>query len=200
MGRSATRLRSLARLLVIGFIGSHALGGAQAQEAPVELPPPTAEAPQYALPPPMAEAPPYELPPPTALPPSYALPPRPLSTVDPVELEERGHRKKVIGAVLMGVGAGLSVIGLGFAVEGGLHAHCSGHEEHATCTPSAATSELQLGSLGLAAGTVMSLVGIPVYVAGGAQVAKARRLAALTVQPLVSSAGGGAIARVAVRF
>ena len=133
-----------------------------------------------------------------APPPQYYAPARPLTVVDPAELEARGHHKKLVGALLMGIGAGLTVVGLGFAIDGAAHAHCSGHEEHATCTDSAATTEAQLGSLAAAGGTVMALVGIPVYVVGGAQVAKARRLAALTVQPLVSSAGAGA--RVSWRF
>ena len=133
-------------------------------------------------------------------PPQYYAPAPPLAVVDPAELEARGHHKKLVGALLMGIGAGLTVVGLGFAIDGAAHSHCSGHEEHATCTPSAATTEAELGDLAAAAGTIMAIAGIPVYVVGGAQVAKARRLAALSVQPLLSNGGGGAVARVSLRF
>jgi hypothetical protein len=107
--------------------------------------------------------------------PLYRPPPRYL-VVDPVELEERGHRKKVAGAVLMGIGIGLTAIGVGLAIDGALHVQCTGHEEHAVCTPSFAASELQLGSVGAVVGQILTLVGIPVYIVGGRQVASARRL------------------------
>ena len=112
---------------------------------------------------------------PSAPMPLYRPPPRYL-VVDPVELEERGHHKKVAGAVLMGIGVGLSVLGVGLAIDGALHVQCSGHEEHAVCTPSFAASELQLGTVSVVVGQILTLVGIPVYVVGGRQVASARRL------------------------
>lgn len=133
--------------------------------------------------------------PPPRYQPAYTLP------VDPVELEHRGRRKKTAGAVLMGVGTALSVVGAGFALDGALHAQCSGHEEHAVCTPSLATSELQLGTMGLLLGQVMTVVGIPIYIVGGRQVAAARRLLGeLAFQPLLGGGGAGGLARVNVRF
>jgi hypothetical protein len=120
--------------------------------------------------------------------------------VDAAELEHRGRSKKVAGAVLMGLGFGLAAIGIGVALDGALHAQCSGHEEHAVCVPSAATTEMDLGTTTAVVGTLMGLVGIPVYVVGSVQVAKARRLSAVTLQPLVSSTGAGAMAGVRLRF
>ncbi len=130
----------------------------------------------------------------------YAPPPRYASPVDPVELEHRGRKKKVAGAVLIGLGTALSVAGFGFAVDGALHAQCSGHEEHAVCTPSFATTELQLGPTAVLLGQVMTVVGIPVYVVGGRKVARARRLSGqLGLQPVVGGAAG-ALASFSVRL
>jgi hypothetical protein len=149
------------------------------------------------------------VPPPPAYPPA-AYPPAPAgddgqppnaSQVDPAELEQRGQDKKTLGVILMGVGAGLAVIGTGFAVDGALNMECSGHEEHAVCKPSPAKSEFEMGSAAALLGVVMAVVGIPVYIVGARQVAKARRLSGqLAVQPLVGSTGGGAIAQVGFRF
>jgi hypothetical protein len=177
MTRPATPLRAIALLAALSSMPSLP-GRAHAQEAP--LPPPTV----YLPPPPV-----YYAPSPSVLP------------VDPVELEQRGHRKKVAGAILMGVGAVLSVVGAGFAIDGALHAECSGHEEHAVCKPSSATAEVEGGSTALLLGQVMTVVGVPVYIVGGRQVARARRLSAqLALQPLVGGAQAGAIARVDLRF
>jgi hypothetical protein len=187
MNRSASRLHSLVRLAVVGSLLMCSVGAARAQDAVVEPPPPP-------IPPPPPSY--YYVPAPAP----YYVPPPPRLTIDPVELEQRGHRKKVAGAVLMGLGVGLTAVGIGFGIHGALHAECHGHEEHATCTPSAATTEMQLGTTGAVVGTVMAIAGIPVYIVGGAQVAKARRLSALSLQPLVSSAGAGAVARAEVRF
>jgi hypothetical protein len=175
----------LKRLLLIGALVSCCVRGARAQEGGVEPPPPPPPPPSYYYVPAPA---PYYVPAPARL------------TIDPVELEQRGQRKRVAGAVLMGLGFGLTVVGLGFGIDGALHAECHGHEEHATCTPSAATTEAQLGTAGAVLGTVMGIAGIPVYIVGSAQVAKARRLTALSVQPLISSAGAGAVAHAEVRF
>jgi hypothetical protein len=109
----------------------------------------------------------------------YYAPPRPQLIVNPAELEQRGHRKKVIGAVLIGIGVGLSAIGIGFAIDGAMHAQCSGHEEHAVCTPSSATSRMELGSTAAVVGGVLAIVGTPIYIVGGVQVSRARRLYAL---------------------
>jgi hypothetical protein len=126
---------------------------------------------------------------------AYASPP------DPQALEQRGHRKKVAGAVLMGLGLGLTAVGLGLALDGALHVHCTGHEEHAVCEPSSAASELQLGETGAAFGQLMTVVGIPIYVVGAKQVADGRRLSGqLALQPLASPSGVGVVARLALRF
>jgi hypothetical protein len=118
-----------------------------------------------------------------------------------LELEQRGHRKKVIGAVLMGVGIGLSAVGIGLALDGAMHAECSGHEEHAVCKPSFATSELDAGTTSLLFGQVLTIVGIPVYIVGGRQVATARRLSGqLAFVPLAGAAGSGAVAQASLRF
>ncbi len=144
------------------------------------------------------ESPPASLTVPTPL---YQAPPGYLAPIDPAELEHRGRRKKVIGAVLMGVGIGMSALGIGLALDGALHAQCSGHEEHAVCEPSFAESELQLGPTALVLGQIMTLVGIPIYIVGGRQVAAARRLSGqLAFQPLVGSMGSGGFAHLDVRF
>lgn len=123
------------------------------------------------------------------------------SPLDPQELERRGHSKKVAGAVLMGLGLGLTAVGLGLALDGALHVHCTGHEEHAVCEPSSAASELQLGETGAALGQIMTVVGIPIYVVGAKQVADGRRLSGqLAFQPLVGAHNAGAVVRLALRF
>ena len=101
----------------------------------------------------------------------------------------------------MGLGAGLTALGIGLAIDGALHAECSGHEEHAVCKPSFATSELDGGTGAILLGQVLTIVGIPVYIVGGRQVAQARRFSAqLSVEPLVSRAGTGALGRAVFRF
>ena len=179
----------------------------------VPSPPPQLEAPspppQYEVPspPPQLEAPspPPQLDAPS--PPQYnAAPLRPwLPPVDSraAELAGRGHRKKVAGAVLMGVGAGLSVLGIALALDVAVNRQisCAGHEEHAVCTPSPALTELNSGYVAVSVGQLMMLVGIPVYVVGSVQAAKARRWSGqLALQPLFGHAGAGALAAYHLRF
>jgi hypothetical protein len=120
--------------------------------------------------------------------------------VDPAELEERGQEKKTLGVVLMVAGAALAVIGTGVMFDGAAHADCSGHEEHAVCKSSAGMGEFEMGAAAGLVGVVMAIVGIPVFVSGSMQVAKARRMTGLTLQPLVGNAGPGAIAQIGFRF
>ena len=123
------------------------------------------------------------------------------SPFDPLELERRGHAKKVAGAVLMGVGLGLTAIGLGLALDGALHVQCSGHEEHAVCTPSSAASELQLGETGAALGQIMTIVGIPLFVVGAKQVDDAHRLSGqLALRPMLGPTSAGVAAQLVLRF
>lgn len=166
---------------VLGYLLLSASCVACAQEDSVALVPQP-----YAAP-----APPYVAPPP------YATP------IDAAELERRGQHKRVAGGVLMGLGAALTILGMALAIDVAANRQisCSGHEEHATCTPSPALTELQSGYVAAVGGQLLLLAGIPVYVVGSVQVARARRLAPqLAVQPLVSSAGGGAVASAGFRF
>jgi hypothetical protein len=56
-----------------------------------------------------------------AAPPGYYYPAPYAAPIDTGDLERRGRAKKIAGAVLLGVGAGLSAIGIGLAVDGALH-------------------------------------------------------------------------------
>jgi hypothetical protein len=196
---------SLAALLLVFATSTHA--GAQEAPpapAPAEQPPPPPATPPPPPGEPQAVEPqpqPYYAPSPGYYaPPAYAPAPYAIQ-VDPAELERRGRTKKVVGAVFMGLGTALSIVGIGLTIDGGLHAECHGHEEHATCKPSPALTEFDAGAGALFVGQVLTIVGIPVYIVGGRQVARARRLAGqVSLQPLVGSAGAGAAAQLRFRF
>jgi hypothetical protein len=202
-------LRSLAvtSALLLAMLPTSARAQEAAPPSP-ENPPPQYPAPQYPAPQyPQPQYPQYSQPqysqplyaPPAA--PDYVPAPPYAPPLDPVELEHRGKRKKIIGGLLIGVGTALSIAGAVLFIDGAWDSRCSGHEEHIHCAPSPGDGEAQFGVGALLVGQIMTLVGIPVYVVGGRQMAKARRLAArVALQPLVGSGGSGAVARVGLRF
>jgi hypothetical protein len=127
-------------------------------------------------------------PPPPIAPPGYCyspLPPCP-APVDADDRERRGRSKKIAGAIMLGVGAALSVAGIGLL---------------ATSRSYNESTHIPLGGTALLVGQLSSIAGIPVYVVGAAQVDRARRWRGQwTVTPLSSSAGSGVVAQVGFPF
>jgi hypothetical protein len=134
----------------------------------------------------------------------YVAAPPYLLPVDVAELERRGQEKKIAGAVMMILGGALNIVAIGLTIDVLANKpplHCTGHEEHIMCDPSPADTELNVTYAAAVTGQLLLLAGIPVYVVGSVQVARARRLSTQwAVQPLVSRAGAGAVATVGFRF
>jgi len=96
-------------------------------------------------------------------------------------LERRGHRNKIVGMVLMGIGTALQVGGLAMFL----------------ATLSTSDPSVGIGSVGeliLIAGFGATMTGVGYYVVGGVQVSAAQRLVGrLSLTPLIG--GGGATYR-----
>ena len=102
----------------------------------------------------------------------------------------------------MVVGAVATVGGIAMSLDALINdsIHCSGHEEHATCTGTG-VSELGAGELMLAGGQLAMLAGIPVYVVGRVQSENARRpIGHVGLQPLVGASGAGVMASAHIRL
>jgi hypothetical protein len=135
-----------------------------------DLPASAQTAPPSGAPPPVPEV---TAPPPWA--PYYIAPGPSPAQID--GLEQRGRRNKRTGAILMGTGGGIALIGTGLLIAGAESDSCDHHDDffhhHHDCSDSAlslagATTTL----LGLAA----LIPGVVIYVDGGRDMAKARNL------------------------
>ena len=148
--------------IALAFVSVTSLARAQEEAAPEPLPPP---------PPPVV----------TMTPP---LPPPYISTLSGHELVRRGHRKKVAGGVLMGIGSAMLAGGMVLvAIDSASH-HPGGPLEPA-------------GQILGLVGAPLILAGIPTYIVGGYQMDKGRRLqlSGFAAAPTFSSGGvdGGAV-------
>lgn len=129
--------------------------------------------------------------------PYYAPPPGP-SAAELDALEADGHHKKRIGAILMGTGGGLALIGTGLMIAGAWHddGHCHDYyygyyyyDDHcgdtALTVAGATTTVIGLGAL---------VPGIFIFVDGGQEVDAARRARARCIwgwHPTVHRGGAG---------
>ena len=145
-------MRSLVAILTLAL--TLAATAAHAQEAAPMLPAPPIPPPLVVPPPPVAVLPPA--------PPPWA------ATQAGKALEQRGHVEKVVGAVLMGVGAAAVVSGI---VLSALDSTCGTR----TCANHGPLVGPGLG-LELVGGAAFA-AGIPTYIVGGVQVDRGRRLA-----------------------
>jgi len=79
-----------------------------------------------------------------------------------VDLERRGHQKKVTGATLMSVGSLVAATGLAVLLDGALEKNDPG-----LCAGRCSGGDLVVaGSVGLAMGTAAAVTGIPFWVSG----------------------------------
>jgi hypothetical protein len=106
------------------------------------------------------------------------------------DLERRGRAKKAAGGALLGVGAGMTALGIALAAVGGSRGYYNGAGAAAAVT----------GYTSIFFGQLSMLAGIPVFAVGSAQVNKAYRAAgAVSFAPIVGN-GGGAVAQLGGRF
>jgi hypothetical protein len=106
---------------------------------------------------------------PAFLPPPRDPPDLPSVSVD---LERRGHQKKVTGASLMAVGSLIAASGLAVLLDGALD-----HGNPGLCAGRCSGSDLVVaGSVGLAVGTAAAVTGIPIWLSGVSDAREALRL------------------------
>jgi hypothetical protein len=89
-----------------------------------------------------------------------------------VDLERRGHQKKLTGASLMAVGSLVAVTGLGLLLDGAINS-----ADPRLCGGRCSGNDLVVaGSIGLAIGTAAAATGIPVWLSGVGDARRALRL------------------------
>jgi hypothetical protein len=111
------------------------------------------------------------LPPPA---PAFLPPSRdpPELTGPSVDLERRGHRKKITGGTLMGLGSLVAASGLAVLLNGALDAN-----NPRLCAGRCSGSDLVVaGSVGLAVGTAAAVTGVPIWLSGVSDARRALRL------------------------
>jgi hypothetical protein len=141
-----------------------------------------------------------ELPPPPELtsPPTfapYAIVPGP-SPEHIQALAESGRRNKRIGAILMGVGGGIAAAGTALLIAGDWDDGCkqwSDDQHHGSC---GASSLSIAGATTAFLGSASLITGVIVYVTGGSDASRARRLqrtfwGPISLQPTLSPGGAG---------
>jgi hypothetical protein len=108
-------------------------------------------------------------PPPFAQPPPqyyYYVPGPTPAQIDGLEHVGRRHRR--VGAILLGAGAGIALVGSGLLIGGAWDDHCDGHHSCGTDALSFAGATTTLIGLGA------MIPGIVFYIRGGGEVARAR--------------------------
>jgi hypothetical protein len=176
---------------------------ARAEEAPPATPPPTEQPQQQPQPQP---APDLSQP---APPPGYYVPPQPppgYVFVSPpaaqlAALEAAGRHKKLAGAILMGSGAGLVLIGSALWIAGAWSQDDACVQANRANTFPNGDHGCENGALVAAGagtalfGTAVLITGVPVYIIGGSQIARAYQLRrtvwiAPAARPVSSGHGG----------
>ena len=100
-------------------------------------------------------------------PPVWVQPPNP----DANDLLRRGQRKRLAGALLMGIGGGLLLTGAGLAAWSFAVNDCGQFANTRSCTYNAG---MWTGAVAMAVGFGGIIAGIPLYVVGNHQVKRAR--------------------------
>jgi hypothetical protein len=102
------------------------------------------------------------------------------------ELMQRGRRKKLAGALLMGIGGGVLLTGTALVAWTYSANECGQFANTRNCLNLPA---FQAGALAMAVGFGALVVGIPIYVVGNAQVHRAQRM----TFSLLPAAGGASL-------
>src|SRR5262245_53012158 len=120
----------------------------------------------------------------TVIPPPPPGAPQWMPNPEAQDLLQRGRRKKLAGALLMGIGGGVLLTGTALAAWAYTANDCGQFANMRGCVNNPV---FQTGAVAIAVGFGALIAGIPVYAVGAAQVRRAQRMS-LTLMP----APGGA--------